>query len=129
MISDHRYQLIVIATREILITWLQAAEEEGEDSGTESDDETETEPLEENSEACSKFSLMAVLVIIKDDDDERTRVMARMMKSRPLWWHLMMILMITWRKPNCANDEVDGCYPIRDLLGIFPPIQVDLMLQ
>ena len=63
MISDHRYQLIVIATREILITWLQAAEEEGEDSGTESDDETETEPLEENSEACSKFSLMAVVVI------------------------------------------------------------------
>lgn len=35
-----------------------------------------------------------------------------------------MILMITWRKPNCANDEVDGCYPIRDLLGIFPnPIE------
>ena len=31
-----------------------------------------------------------------------------------------MFLMITWRKPNCANDEVDGCYPIRDLLGIFP---------
>ena len=31
-----------------------------------------------------------------------------------------MFLMITWRKPNCANDEVDGCYPIRDLLDIYP---------
>ena len=61
---ERRYQVIVITTREILITWLQAAEEEGEDSGTESDDETETEPLEENSEACSKFSLMAVPVVI-----------------------------------------------------------------
>jgi len=30
-----------------------AAEDEGGDSGTESDDETETEPLEENSEACN----------------------------------------------------------------------------
>ena len=60
---ERRYQVIVITTREILITWLQAAEEEGEDSGTESDDETETEPLEENSEACSKFSLMALVVI------------------------------------------------------------------
>ena len=28
--------------------------EEGEDSGTESDDETETEPLEGDSEGCSK---------------------------------------------------------------------------
>ena len=28
--------------------------------------------------------------------------------------------MITWRKPGWANDEVDGCYPIRDLLDIYP---------
>ena len=33
-------------------------EEEGDDSGTESDDETETEPLEGDSEACSKCMMM-----------------------------------------------------------------------
>ena len=41
-----------------VVTWdVQAGvvgEEEGDDSGTESDDETETEPLEGDSEGCSK---------------------------------------------------------------------------